>query len=255
MTHADVAPREGPVLAHCAHSAYGSSTGFTARSGPLSKARKGSIVTLRRTAGLGGFRLFDNRLLKGRRSPQSGHCAPHHRRGWSDWRAPTMVAEEDSHGKTECRLDRMPEAMTIRRQTAEHPFATLKAWMGSSHFLTKALEKVKTEMSLHVLAYNMKRMINSSASHRLCRPSPPEPFAEHLRAMASLADPRPLSPNSPHGRAERPARSRRYKSSAMKEWRDIVTALQACGVLDDRVPPRTNKISYSGYRFPPEMIE
>jgi hypothetical protein len=58
------------------------------------------------------------------------------------------------------RLDRMPEAMTIRRQTAEHPFATLKAWMGSSHFLTKTLEKVKTEMSLHVLAYNMKRMTN-----------------------------------------------------------------------------------------------
>jgi transposase len=62
--------------------------------------------------------------------------------------------------KMQARLERMPDAMTIRRQTVEHPFATLKAWMGSTHFLTRTLEKVKTEMSLQVLAYNMKRMIN-----------------------------------------------------------------------------------------------
>ena len=62
--------------------------------------------------------------------------------------------------KMQARLDHMPEAMTIRRQTVEHPFGTLKAWMGSTHFLTRTLEKVKTEMSLQVLAYNMKRMIN-----------------------------------------------------------------------------------------------
>ena len=55
---------------------------------------------------------------------------------------------------------RMPEAMLIRRQTVEHPFGTIKAWMGSTHFLMKPLEKVKTEMSLHVLAYNLKRMIS-----------------------------------------------------------------------------------------------
>jgi hypothetical protein len=57
------------------------------------------------------------------------------------------------------RLDHMPDAMGIRRQTVEHPFGTLKLWMGSTHFLTKTLGKVRTEMSLHVLAYNMKRMI------------------------------------------------------------------------------------------------
>ncbi len=62
--------------------------------------------------------------------------------------------------KMQARLDRMPDAMTIRRQTVEHPFGTLKAWMGSTHFLTKTLEKVNTEMSLQVLAYNLKRMIN-----------------------------------------------------------------------------------------------
>jgi pimeloyl-ACP methyl ester carboxylesterase len=44
-------------------------------------------------------------------------------------------------------------------QTVEHPFGTLKAWMGATHFLTRTLDKVRTEMSLHVLAYNLKRMI------------------------------------------------------------------------------------------------
>ena len=54
-------------------------------------------------------------------------------------------------------LDRMPDAMGVRRQTVEH--GTLKAWMGATHFLTRTLDKVRTEMSLHVLAYNLKRMI------------------------------------------------------------------------------------------------
>jgi hypothetical protein len=47
------------------------------------------------------------------------------------------------------RLDRMPEAMGVRRQTVEHPFGTLKAWMGATHFLTRTLDKVRSEMSLH----------------------------------------------------------------------------------------------------------
>ncbi|MBB5696363.1 IS1182 family transposase [Muricoccus pecuniae] len=57
------------------------------------------------------------------------------------------------------RLDQAPDSMRIRRQTVEHPFGTLKAWMGSTHFLTRTLKRVSTEMSLHVLAYNMKRVI------------------------------------------------------------------------------------------------
>ena len=57
------------------------------------------------------------------------------------------------------RLDRTPEASRLRRQTVEHPFGTLKAWMGSTHFLTKTLPRVSTEMSLHVLAYNLKRVM------------------------------------------------------------------------------------------------
>lgn len=54
-------------------------------------------------------------------------------------------------------LDLMPQASRIRRQTVEHVFGTLKAWMGSTHFLTKTLPRVSTQMSLHVLAYNLKR--------------------------------------------------------------------------------------------------
>ena len=57
------------------------------------------------------------------------------------------------------RLDRTPNAMRTRRATVEHPFGTLKAWMGATHFKMRTLEKVKTEISLHVLAYNLKRVI------------------------------------------------------------------------------------------------
>jgi hypothetical protein len=57
------------------------------------------------------------------------------------------------------RLDCAPEASRVRRQTVEHPFGTLKAWMGSTHFLTRTLPRVNTEMGLHVLAYNFKRMM------------------------------------------------------------------------------------------------
>src|SRR3954449_6176359 len=67
---------------------------------------------------------------------------------------------EDVLDRMQARLERMPEAMSIRRQTVEHPCGTIKAWMGNTHFLMKSLEKVKTEMSLHVLAYNLKRMIS-----------------------------------------------------------------------------------------------
>jgi len=57
------------------------------------------------------------------------------------------------------KLDKMPQSSRIRRQTVEHPFGTIKSWMGATHFLTKTLNHVSTEMSLHVLAYNLKRMI------------------------------------------------------------------------------------------------
>ena len=58
------------------------------------------------------------------------------------------------------RLDEHPEKMRLRRETVEHPFGTIKAWMGATHFLMKTLPKVATEMALHVLAYNMTRVMN-----------------------------------------------------------------------------------------------
>ena len=58
------------------------------------------------------------------------------------------------------RLDKNPHAMRQRRETIEHPFGTLKMRMGATHFLTKRLTKVATEMALHVLAYNLTRVMN-----------------------------------------------------------------------------------------------
>ena len=67
------------------------------------------------------------------------------------------------------RLDELAEAMAIRRATVEHPFGTLKSWMGATHFLTKRLKNVKTEMSLSVLAYNIRRMISMMGAKKLIR--------------------------------------------------------------------------------------
>ena len=58
------------------------------------------------------------------------------------------------------RLDEHPEMMRTRRETVEHPFGTIKYWMGYTHFQMKTLKRVATEMALHVLAYNLKRVIN-----------------------------------------------------------------------------------------------
>src|SRR5712692_10560751 len=85
--------------------------------------------------------------------PLRPRCTPTKLRRIKRWE------NEDVLDRMQDRLDRMPEAMGVRRQTVEHPFGTLKAWMGATHFLTRTLDKVRTEMSLHVLAYNLKRMI------------------------------------------------------------------------------------------------
>ena len=69
-------------------------------------------------------------------------------------------AHEHVVDELDARLEREPDRMRTRRCTAEHPFGTLKCWMGYTHFLTKTVPKVSTEMSLHVLAYNLKRVMN-----------------------------------------------------------------------------------------------
>jgi hypothetical protein len=57
------------------------------------------------------------------------------------------------------RLDKTPDAITVRRRTVEHVFGTFKHWMGYTHFLTRRLPNVGTEMSLNVLAYNLMRVL------------------------------------------------------------------------------------------------
>jgi hypothetical protein len=88
------------------------------------------------------------------RCPIKAQCTP------SDYRRITRYEHEDILDAMQARLDHHPEAMRVRRETVEHPFGTLKAWMGATHFLMTTLPKVRTEMSLHVLAYNLKRAIN-----------------------------------------------------------------------------------------------
>jgi hypothetical protein len=61
--------------------------------------------------------------------------------------------------RVENRMDNNPLIMRVRKSTVEHPFGTLKAWMGATHFQMKTLERVSGEMSLHILAYNLKRMM------------------------------------------------------------------------------------------------
>jgi transposase len=88
------------------------------------------------------------------RCPIKARCTP------SDYRRITRWEHEEVLDRMQRLLDRTPQASRLRRQTVEHPFATLKAWMGATHFLTRTLPRVRTEMSLHVLAYNMKRAMN-----------------------------------------------------------------------------------------------
>lgn len=81
----------------------------------------------------------------------------------------------------QARLDRDPDKMRVRRQTVEHPFGTIKSWMGSTHFLMKRLDRVSTEMSLHVLAYNLKRVMQILGVGPLL-----EAMRKGLRALFSL---------------------------------------------------------------------
>ena len=86
--------------------------------------------------------------------PMKAQCTPSDYRRISRWEHEAMLDAMQQ------RLDEQPEAMTLRRCTVEHVFGTLKHWLGSTHFLERRLHNVGTEMSLHVLAYNLKRVIN-----------------------------------------------------------------------------------------------
>lgn len=87
------------------------------------------------------------------------HCSVKAHCTTSRYRRVTRWEHEEVIEDLEARLDHDPERMRARRMTVEHPFGTIKSWMGYTHFQMKTLPRVSTEMSLHVLAYNMKRLI------------------------------------------------------------------------------------------------
>ncbi len=97
--------------------------------------------------------------------PMKSQCTPADYRRIRRWEHEAVLEAMQS------RLDRQLDAMTIRRRTVEHVFGTLKHWMGSTHFQTRCLGHVAAEMSLHVLAYNLKRVIRILG------------FAKTMRAM------------------------------------------------------------------------
>ena len=86
--------------------------------------------------------------------PMKAQCTPSPYRRISRWE------HEEVLESVQRRLDKNQDAMVVRRRTVEHVFGTLKHWMGSTHFLTRTLANVGTEMSLHVLAYNFKRVLS-----------------------------------------------------------------------------------------------
>jgi transposase len=81
-------------------------------------------------------------------------CTPGRERRISRWEHEAVL------DAVQRRLDENPQAMRRRRETVEHPFGTIKAWMGATHFLMKRLRNVRTEMALNVLAYNLTRVMN-----------------------------------------------------------------------------------------------
>jgi transposase len=80
-------------------------------------------------------------------------CTPSTERRVRRWEHEAVLEEMQR------RMNHAPDMMRVRKRTVEHPFGTLKQWMGSTHFLTRKLVGVSAEMSLNVLAYNMKRVM------------------------------------------------------------------------------------------------
>ena len=85
--------------------------------------------------------------------PIKAQCTP------SDYRRISRLEHETVLEAVQRRLDRQPKATTLGRPTVEHVFGTLNHWMGTTPFLMRRLPNVATEMSLQVLAYNLKRVI------------------------------------------------------------------------------------------------
>ncbi|MHB0819527.1 IS1182 family transposase [Stutzerimonas stutzeri] len=90
-------------------------------------------------------------------------CTPSKQRRVRRWEHEAVLEEMQN------RLSNAPEMMRVRKRTVEHPFGTLKQWMGATHFLTRRLPGVSAEMSLNVLAYNLKRVMNILGTSNLMK--------------------------------------------------------------------------------------
>ncbi|MDH3468161.1 MAG: transposase, partial [Gammaproteobacteria bacterium] len=109
----------------------------------------------------------NGKLLRRYWSSACPHCSLKSRCTTGKNRRVSRWVREAVVERAAARLAEKPDAMLVRRATVEHPYGTLKCWMGATHFLTKTLDHVSTEMSLHVLAYNMKRVINLIGTKQL----------------------------------------------------------------------------------------
>jgi transposase len=99
-------------------------------------------------------------VLRRYRTHACQNCAITHKCTTSKERLISRWEQEHVLEAVQRRLDEHPEKMRQRRETVEHPFGTMKARMGATHFLMKTLPRVASEMALHVLAYNMTRVMS-----------------------------------------------------------------------------------------------
>ena len=114
----------------------------------------GNALTYRYTREEDGLRLRRYWINDCQRCPLQHRCTSGKERRITRWEHEHLIDDMRE------RLGRDPDPMTLRRCTVEHVFGTIKAGMGATHFQMRRLKNVRTEMALHVLAYNVKRMIS-----------------------------------------------------------------------------------------------
>lgn len=140
--------------------------------------------------------------------PLKDKCTPSQERRVTRWEHQDVLDDMQE------RLEQNPDAMRIRRCSVEHPFGTIKSWMGATHFLTKGLERVKAEMSLHVLAYNLKRLMTLLGVDGMIEAVRAYALLRALqRAFAAVTLP-VQSPSSKGGNSSRSAPSNRRNAAA-----------------------------------------
>jgi transposase len=121
----------------------------------------GETLTYRYTNEENGLRLRRYWTTACQGCPIKSRCTPAEQRRIRRWEHESVLEA------VQRRLDENPSAMRVRRETVEHPFGTMKARMGATHFLMKTLPRVAGEMALHVLAYNLTRVMNIMGSQTL----------------------------------------------------------------------------------------